>query len=230
MFSLFIDAVYLIVHPTSELIGILLLTVVVTFAALLLAVLIGTPFGSMVVLRKVPLKGLVVELINLLAGLPPVVFGLLLFLLFSKDGLLGFTGIIYKPVAMVIVLFLIAFPIVAGQTRLALMRVDPTVYVGAKTLGATPRQLRKIVMGEARYGIVMAVLLALVRIMSDVGAILIVGGNIVGTTRVISTAIALEADKGDPKLIIALGIVLFLTSLFINAGLFVLRKKVRYAA
>jgi tungstate transport system permease protein len=230
MFSLFIDAVYLIVHPTNELISILLLTVVVTFSALLLAVLIGTPFGSTVVLRKVPLKGLVVELINLLAGLPPVVFGLFLFLLFSKDGPLGFTGIIYSPAIMVIVLFMIAFPIVAGQTRLALLRVDPTVYVGARTLGATPRQLRKIVMGEARYGIVMAVLSALVRIMSDVGAILIVGGNIVDVTRVVPTAIALEAAKGDAKLVVALGIVLFLASMVINAGLFVLRRKVRYAA
>jgi tungstate transport system permease protein len=230
MFSLFVDAVYLLVHPTSELIGILLLTVVVTFAALLLAVLVGTPFGSLVVLRKVPLKGMVVELINLLAGLPPVVIGLFLFLLISENGLFGFTGIIYTPVAMIIVLFFIAFPIVAGQTRLALLRVDPTVYVGARTLGATPRQLRKIVMGEARYGIVMAVLSALVRIMSDVGAILIVGGNIVGVTRVVTTAITLEAEKGDIVLVIALGIVLFLASMIINAGLFVLRRKVRYAA
>lgn len=230
MFSLLIDSVYLLVHPTAELVGVLLLTVEVTFAALLLAVLLGTPFGSLVVLRKVPLKGLVVEIINLLAGLPPVLFGLFLFLLISKYGPLGFTSIIYKPAAMIIVLFFIAFPIVAGQTRLALLRVDPTVYVGARTLGANPRQLRKIVMNEARYGIVMAVLVALVRIMSDVGAILIIGGNIVGTTRVVTTAITLEANTGDIKLVIALGIVLFLASMVVNAGLFVLRRKVRYAA
>jgi tungstate transport system permease protein len=227
---LVIDAVYLIVHPTNELLGILLLTFEVSLIALLLAALFGLPFGTMVVLRKVPLKGLVVELVNLLAGLPPVVVGLFLFLLISKSGPLGFAGVIYTPAAMVIALFILAFPIVASQTRLSLLRVDPSVYVGARTLGASPRQLRKIVIGEARHGIVMAVLSAFGRIMSDVGAILIVGGNIVGTTRVMTTAIALETDNGDIKLVLALGILLFLVSVLINLGLYMMRRKVRYEA
>jgi tungstate transport system permease protein len=229
IYSSLYEAVVLIVNPTDELLGILFLTMVVSLISLLLATLIGLPMGATVVLRKFPLRNLIAEGFNVLAALPPVIVGLFIFMIIAKSGPLGFMEIIYTPVAMIVVQFILAFPIVAGQTRVSLARVDPSVYVGARTLGALPRQIRKIVVNEARYGILIAVVSAFSRIMSDVGAILIVGGNVVGLSRVMTTAIAVETGKGDVGLVLALGIILLFISIALSMLLYFLKKRLKYA-
>jgi tungstate transport system permease protein len=169
--------------------------------------------------RRVPLRGLVISLMNTGMGLPPVVAGLFLYLLLSRSGPLGGLALLYTPTAMIIVQAILACPIVGSLSHAAMVRVDPVIRQAAITLGATPFQEVLAVIREARYGIMAGVMAGLGRVMAEVGAVLIVGGNIAGYTRVMTTTIALETDKGDFELAIALGMILLLISLGINLGL-----------
>jgi tungstate transport system permease protein len=158
-------------------------------------------------------------------GLPPVVVGLFVYLILSRSGPLGFMGLLYSPSAMIIAQTILAFPIVAALSHSSIIKVDPIMKQASLTLGATPVQVSMTVMNEARYGIMAAVIAALGRVMAEVGAILIVGGNIAGYTRVMTTTIALETDKGEFELAIALGIILLVISFLINTALYLIQKK-----
>ena len=158
-------------------------------------------------------------------GLPPVVVGLFLYLLLSRSGPLGFMGLLYSPSAMIIAQAILAFPIVTALCHSAIVNVDPLIRQASLTLGATPLQVTVTVIKEARYGIMSAIIAAFGRVMAEVGAILIVGGNIAGYTRVMTTTIALETDKGNFELALALGIILLALSLLINSMLHVVQKK-----
>jgi tungstate transport system permease protein len=215
----FVAAFRLIIHLNPELVRIVLLSLQVSGTALLLATLLGLPLGAFLALRRMPLRGLVISLLNTGMGLPPVIVGLFLYLVLSRSGPLGFIGLLYTPTAMVIAQCILALPIVASLALAAIANVDPVIRQAALTLGATPLQESLAVVREARYAIVAGIMAGLGRVMAEVGAIIIVGGNIAGYTRVMTTTIALETDKGEFELAIALGIILLAISFIITLAL-----------
>jgi tungstate transport system permease protein len=221
----FTKAFGLILHLDAELYGIIYLSLRISCLALLIAALFGVPAGAVLGLKRMPAKGAVISLMNTLMGLPPVVVGLFLYLVLSRSGPLGFLGLLYTPGAMVIAQTILAFPIVFSLTHSAVVSVDPIIRQAAATLGASPLQVTRTVIAEARYGILTGVVAAFGRVMAEVGAILIVGGNIAGLTRVMTTAIALETDKGNFELAVALGVILLTISLLINVALHMIQRK-----
>ena len=221
----FSKAFSLILNLDRELLNIICLSLKVSGIALLIAAITGLPIGALVGLKRFPLRGITISLLNTFMGLPPVVVGLFLYLILSRSGPLGFMGLLYTPSAMVIAQTILAFPIVASLSHSAIVNVNPVIKQASMALGATPFQTTLNIMREARYGIMSGVIAALGRVMAEVGAILIVGGNIAGYTRVMTTTIALETDKGNFELAIALGIILLTLSLIINMALHVVQRK-----
>jgi len=215
----FFQAFLLIAHMDRELWGIIWLSCKVSGSALLIATLAGLPLGALMGLKRFPLKEAGLSLMHTFMGLPPVVVGLFLYLFLSRQGPLGFFGLLYTPSAMILAQTILAFPIVVSLSQAAIVKVDPVVRLAARSLGATPLQESVTVIKEARYGIMVGVVAALGRVMAEVGAIIIVGGNIAGYTRVMTTTIALETDKGNFALAMALGIILLSLSLLINLAL-----------
>lgn len=221
----FNKAFFLIISLDRELLSIIFLSLKISGLALIIAILLGLPAGALTGLRKFPARGFVISLLNALMGLPPVVAGLFAYLLLSRSGPLGFLELLYTPTAMIIVQSALAFPIVASLCHAAIISVDPVIRQAASTLGAAPMQIAFTMIKEARYGIMSGVIAGLGRLMAEVGAVLIVGGNIAGYTRVMTTTIAMETDKGNFELAIALGIILLIISLLINILLHFFQKK-----
>ena len=221
----FSKALSLILNLDKELLGIIFLSIKVSGTALVIATFIGLPLAAFVGLKKFPLKGLLISILNTFMGLPPVVVGLFVYLLLSRSGPLGFLALLYTPSAMIIAQTILAFPIVASLSHSAIVGVDPIIRQASRTLGATPLQISMTIIREARYGIMSGVIAAFGRVMAEVGAILIVGGNIAGYTRVMTTTIALETDKGNFELALALGTILLAISLVINMALHLIQKK-----
>jgi tungstate transport system permease protein len=221
----FAEALSLILHLNKELLGIILLSLKVSGTALAVATLIGLPLSALLGFKKFPLKGLSVSILNTFMGLPPVVVGLFVYLLLSRSGPFGFMALLYTPTAMVIAQTILSLPIVTSLSHSAIIGVDPIIKQASMTLGATPFQVSLTVIREARYGIMSAIIAGFGRVMAEVGAILIVGGNIAGFTRVMTTTIALETDKGNFELALALGIILLSISLGINSALHLIQKK-----
>jgi tungstate transport system permease protein len=221
----FIQAFGLILHLDQTLFGIIFLSLKVSGSALLIATGVGLPVGALLGLKRFPGRDLAVSGVNTLMGLPPVVVGLIVYLLLSRKGPLGFMGLLYSPAAMVVAQTILALPIVTALCHSAIVNIDPIIRLSARTLGATPGQETIAVIREARYGIFSAVIAAFGRVMAEVGSILIVGGNIAGYTRVMTTTIALETDKGNFELALALGIILLAISFVINAVLHGVQKR-----
>ena len=221
----FDKAFSLILSLDAELFGIIFLSLEVSGLALLVATMLGLPAGAVLGLKKFPGRGLVVSVMNTFMGLPPVVVGLFIYLLMSRRGMLGFLGLLYTPSAMIIAQTILAVPIVTALCQSAIVNVDPVIRQAARTLGATPGQVTVAIIKEARYGIFSAIIAAFGRVMAEVGAILIVGGNIAGYTRVMTTTIALETDKGNFELALALGVILLAISFVVNAALHLVQKK-----
>ncbi len=221
----FSKAFSLILNLNPELLGIIFLSLKVSGAALIIATIVGLPLGALIGLKKFPLRVIVVSLMNTFMGLPPVVVGLFLYLILSRSGPLGFMGLLYSPPAMIAAQSILAFPIVVSLSQSAIVNVDPIIKQASMTLGATPMQVTTTIIKEARYGIMSGIIAAFGRVMAEVGAILIVGGNIAGYTRVMTTTIALETDKGNFELALALGIILLSISLGINLLLHLIQKK-----
>lgn len=225
MTEAFQQAWLLIVSGDPELLDIILLSLRVSGEALVLASVTGVPVGALVALRRFPGRGLVVGILNTFMGLPPVVVGLVLYLILSRSGPLGFMELLYTPSAMVIAQTVLAFPIVASLSHSAIVSVDPLIVQASRTLGAAPVQVSMTVIREARYGIVSGIIAGFGRVMAEVGAVLMVGGNIAGYTRVMTTTIALETDKGNFELAVALGLILLFLSLLVNIGLSLVRSR-----
>jgi tungstate transport system permease protein len=215
----FISAFRLIIHLNPELLRIILLSLEVSGFALVIATILGLPLGALLALKPFPLRGVLLSLLNTGMGLPPVVVGLFLYLILSRSGPLGFMALLYTPLAMVIAQAILSFPIVTSLTHAAIVGVDPVIRLAAQALGATPLQEAVTVVREARYGIVAGVIAGFGRVSAEVGAVLMVGGNIAHYTRVMTTTIALETDKGNFDLGIALGIILLTLSLAVNVAL-----------
>ena len=221
----FRKAFVLIFSLDPELLSIIFLSLKVSGIALIIATVIGLLVGTHIGFRQFPLKGMIISIMNTFMGLPPVVVGLFVYLILSRSGPLGFMGLLYTPSAMVTAQTILAFPIVASLSHSAIISVDPIIKQSSMTLGATPFQMTITIIKEARYGIMSAVIAAFGRVMAEVGAILIVGGNIAGYTRVMTTTIALETDKGNFELALALGIILLTLSFIINTILHMFQKK-----
>ena len=221
----FIKAFSLIIHFDRELFSIILLSLEVSGTALLIASSLGIPAGSLLGLKKFRGRGFMITLSNTFMGLPPVVVGLFVYLLLSRRGPLGFMALLYTPSAMITAQTILIFPIITSLCHSAVISVDPIIRQAAATLGATPFQAALTIIKEARYGILSGVIAGLGRAMGEIGAILIVGGNIAGYTRVMTTTIALETDKGNFELALALGIILLIISLLINIGLHLIQRK-----
>jgi len=221
----FSRALFLILNLDKELLGIIFLSIRVSGTALVIATFIGLPLSAILGFKKFPLRGFITSVLNTFMGLPPVVVGLFVYLLLSRSGPLGFMGLLYTPSAMVIAQTILAFPIVASLCYSAIVSVDPIIRQASMTLGATPLQISMTIINEARYGIMSGIIAGFGRVMAEVGAILIVGGNIAGYTRVMTTTIALETDKGNFELALALGIILLVISLSINLGLHAIQKR-----
>ena len=221
----FKTALSLIIDLNAELLGIILLSLKVSGSALIIATLIGLPLASLLGFKRFRLKGLIISLLHTFMGLPPVVVGLLVYLLLSRSGPLGFLALLYSPSAMIIAQSILALPIVAALSHAAIVGVNPVITQASLTLGATPYQVSMTIIREARYGIMSGIIAAFGRVMAEVGAILIVGGNIAGFTRVMTTTIALETDKGNFELALALGIILLTISLVINSAVHIVQQK-----
>jgi len=212
-----------------ELWGIVWLSLWVSGAALMLATVIALPLAALLALQRFPGRDAVINTLHTCMGLPPVVVGLFLYLLLSRQGLLGFLSLLYTPAAMVLAQTILAWPIVASLAHAAIVNVDPVIRQAAMTLGATPRQQAVTIIKEARYGIISAIMAGFGRANAEVGAVLIVGGNIAGYTRVMTTTIALETDKGNFELGIVLGIILLALALLANLALRRLQRRGRGA-
>ncbi|MFZ3137667.1 MAG: ABC transporter permease [Thermodesulfovibrionales bacterium] len=225
IFEGFLKAFSLIYNLDQELLGIILLSLKVSGTALIISSIIGVPAGAVIGLKKFPGRGFIITLLNTFMGLPPVVVGLFVYLLLSRSGPLGFMGLLYTPSAMVAAQTILALPIVASLCHSAIVTVDPIIGQAAITLGATPYQKAITIIKEARYGILSSIIAGFGRVMAEVGAILIVGGNIAGYTRVMTTTIALETDKGNFELALALGVILLIISLLINIALHLIQRK-----
>ncbi len=206
----------------ATLIETVLLSLQVSGTALLLSTLIGIPLGAFMGLSRFPGRRLMTALLYTGMGFPPVVVGLFVYLLLSRSGPLGqlnwpFLPALFTPGAMILAQTIIAFPLVAGFTMAAVMGVDPQLRQQLQALGATPWQSTLTLLAEARVGVVVSIIAGFGGIISEVGAVMLVGGNIEHKTRVLTTAIVLETRKGDFGLAIALGLVLlslaFLTNL-----------------
>jgi len=201
-----------------ELWSVIGLTLRVTGSALVLSTLLGIPLGVWLGLTSFAGKRLLSAVVYTGMGLPPVVVGLAVYMLLSRSGPLAGLGWLFTPQAMVLAQTVIALPLVTGLTMGAVAAVPPDLVLQVRSLGATPWQVRWAVLREVRAGVLFAVLAAFGRIISEVGAALMVGGNIEGQTRVLTTAIVLETGKGEFGLALALGGWLLGLALLVNVA------------
>ena len=185
----------------------------------LLASLICLPLGGLIHFYRFPGKRILINIIQTFFSLPTVAVGLFVFVLFSRAGPLGGTNLLFTPAVMVIGQMILIIPILLGLTISALSGVDKAILDTALSLGASGFQTVIVVLREARYAVVAAIIMGFGRAISEVGLAIMVGGNIKGFTRVITTAISLEIAKGELELSIALGIILVSIALIINMAL-----------
>lgn len=219
------EALRLLTQFDPALVEVVGMTLRVTGGALLLATLIGLPLGAALGLRdRVPAGGCVMPIIYTGMGLPPVVVGLFVYLMLSNQGPLGRLDWLFTPAAMITAQTIIALPLVVGLTLTSLRGIDPTVKLQVRSLGATRAQTAWTLILEARLGVLAAIIAAFGGIISEVGAVMLVGGNIEGQTRVLTTAIVLETRKGNFALALALGIILLTLAFAANAAVYHLQQ------
>ena len=214
-----VKAVQLIASLDSEVVAITIRSLAISVTSCSIVTLISVPLGSLIHLSRFPGKKALVSVIQTLFSLPTVAVGLLVFVLFSRAGPLGESGILFTPAVMVIGQVILVMPLILGLVISALSGVDKAVPDTAISLGASRFQTAVIILKEARYAVLTAVIMGFGRAISEVGLALMVGGNIKGFTRTLTTAISLETSKGDIELSVALGIVLLLIALVINVTL-----------
>jgi len=211
-------AAWLIASGDATLVGIILLSLGVSLSAVVFATLLGLPLGAAIAVGRFPGRKAIVVLLNALMGLPPVVVGLVVYLLLSRAGPLGTLGLLFTPPAMVIAQTLLILPIIAALCRQAVEDAWIEYEEQLRSLGAAGLRAALTLVWDIRYSLLTAVLAGLGRASAEVGAVMIVGGNIDGVTRVMTTTIALETSKGDLPLALSLGIVLITLVILINAA------------
>ncbi len=209
----------------SELWSIVVLTFEVTGTALAISAILGIPVGALMALARFPGRRWAVALIYTGMGLPPVVVGLAVYLLLSRSGPLGDLGWLFTPAAMVVAQTVIAVPLVVGLTMTSIESLDPQLRLQVRALGADQNQEMRALLAESRQGVVAAMVAGFGSIISEVGAAMLVGGNIEGQTRILSTAIVLETRQGEFGLALALGGVLLSLTFLVNALLMRLQNR-----
>ena len=214
----FATAFRMIVALDPVLLEIVGLSLEVSLGALVLAAGVGMPLGGAVALFRFPGRRGVIVLLNALMGLPPVVIGLLVYLVLSRSGPLGDLGWLFTPTAMIVAQFALITPIVAALTRQVMEDLWEEYEFQLRSLGAGPLRSIPTLLWDGRFQLVTALLAGFGRAIAEVGAVIIVGGNIAHATRVMTTAIALETSKGDLALALALGLVLLALALVVNAA------------
>jgi tungstate transport system permease protein len=225
-----VEGLRLLFSGSAELWQIILVSAQVSGAALLVSALVGVPLGALLGLVHFPGKRIVQALVYTGMGLPPVVVGLAVYLLLSRGGILGPLNLPWVPKlftipAMILAQVIIATPLIVGVTMSSVAEVSPDLRLQLRSLGATRRQVTLAVLKEARLGVVVALVGGLGSIISEVGAVLMVGGNIEGSTRVLTTAIMLETRQGNFSMAISLAMVLVLLAFAINYGVTRLQGK-----
>ena len=214
--SAFAEAFRLIITFDSDLAEIIWLSAKVSAGAVVIATLIGLPLGACLALTRFRGRKVVLVLLNALMGLPPVVVGLAVYVMLSRSGPLGVFGLLYTPTAMVIAQVVLVTPIIAAVTRQTIADLDLEYGEFLKSVGIGPLRSVPTLLFEARSRLVTALLAGFGRAIAEVGAVLIVGGNIDHLTRVMTTAIALETSKGNLALALGLGIILMLIAVVVN--------------
>ncbi len=225
----FAAALGLVVSLDPELVAIVGLSLRVSLTAVAIAAAIGLPLGAAVALFRFPGRRAVAVLLNGLMGLPPVVVGLVVYLFLSRSGPLGVLGLLFTPTAMVIAQVVLVTPIVAALARQVVEDLWAEYEEQLRSLGARPASAVWTLLWDGRFSLVTAILAGFGRASAEVGAVMIVGGNIDHVTRVMTTAIALETSKGDLPLALGLGLILIVLSLAVNAAAFLLRDATRTA-
>ncbi|MEW5961076.1 MAG: ABC transporter permease [Chloroflexota bacterium] len=192
------------------------LSLYVAGVSLFFSTLVGIPIGAFLGLSRFPGRRLVMALLYTGMGFPPVVIGLFVYLVFSRSGPLGQLGWLFTPRAMSVAQMIISFPLVAGFTMAAVMSVNPNLRPQLRALGATNWQATMAILIEARVGVIVSMAAGFGAVISEVGAVMLTGGNIAGKTRTLTSAIILETQKGNFDLAIALGIILLILSFLTN--------------
>jgi tungstate transport system permease protein len=215
--SAFGMAIGMIAGADAALARIVALSLRVSLTATAIAALIGLPLGALLAVTRFPGRRAVIVALNALMGLPPVVAGLLIYLLLSRSGPLGSLGLLFTPTAMVIAQAVLITPILAALTRQALEALWEEYAEQLQSFGAGPARAVPTLLWDGRFVLLTVLLAGFGRASAEVGAVMVVGGNIEGFTRVMTTAIALETSKGDLPLALALGMVLMTVVLAVNA-------------
>lgn len=223
MTATLLDALALLGSFDHRLLDIVGLSLRVSLTALCVGALLGLPLGALLAVSQFPGRGVVNVALNALMGLPSVVVGVLVYLLLSRSGPLGEFGLLFSPAAMVLAQTLLVVPLIAAVTRQIVEDAWREYHAELTLIGVGRAQAVGLLLADCRFSLSVATLAGLGRAMSEVGAVMIVGGNIDGYTRVMTTAIALETSKGDLALSIALGLVLMILILILNVAAYALR-------
>lgn len=222
--SAVIGAGRLIVGLDPDFLEIVGLSLTVSLTAVMVACIIGMPFGAVLALTRFPGRRGLLVLVNALMGLPPVVVGLVVYLMLSRSGPLGVFGLLFTPTAMIIAQVILVTPIIAALSRQTVSDLWAEYAEQLRSMGATPLSALPTLLWEGRVPLFTAVLAGFGRATAEVGAVMIVGGNIDHVTRVMTTAIALETSKGDLALALSLGLVLIVISLTVNAMVYLIQE------
>jgi tungstate transport system permease protein len=218
------SALSLVFGADATLFAIVRLSLAVSLSATLFAALLGAPLGALIALSRFPGRQSVVIMLNALMGLPPVVAGLAIYLLLSRSGPLGSLGLLFTPQAMVITQTLLVLPIIAALTRQTVEDLWAEYRDELAAMGVGPLRRVATLLWDARFSLVTALLAGFGRAAAEVGSIIIVGGNIEGFTRTMTTTIALETSKGNLPLAMGLGVVLIIIVLLVNVAAWAVRQ------
>ena len=218
----FAEALSLILGMDRELLEIIGLSLRVSLTAVALAAVVGLPLGGVVAVLRFPGRRGVIVVLNALMGLPPVVVGLMVYILLSRSGPLGALGLLFTPTAMIIAQWVLVTPIIAALSRQVIEDLWLQMEEQLRSLGATPGRALWTLLWDGRYSLLTTILAGFGRASAEVGAVIIVGGNIAHATRVMTTAIALETSKGELALALGLGFILIMLSLAINASVYMI--------
>lgn len=218
-------AMMLIATTDDDLVEVVALSLQVSLSAVGFAALIGIPLGAVLAVLRFPGRGALIVLVNALMGLPPVVAGLFVYLMLSASGPFGVFQLLYTPAAMIIAQTILVTPIIAALTRTTLKDMLAEYDETLRALGAGRRETILTLLWDARFALVTALLAGLGRAIGEVGAVMLVGGNIDHLTRVMTTAIALETSRGALPLALGLGFVLLMITLVLNAVVLGLRAR-----
>lgn len=228
--SVFSLALSLVASGDARLIEIVLLSLRVSLSAVAIGCVVGIPLGALLAITPFPGRAIVTTLLSALMGLPPVVVGLLVYLALSRSGPLGVFGLLYTPSAMIIAQAILVVPLIAALARQSLADRHQEYDEWFRSMRLTPWETITTLIWEDRTSLLTAALAGFGRGIAEVGAVIIVGGNIDRVTRVMTTAIALETSKGDLALALALGLILMVIAIAINAGVAVLKRTAEGAA